>query len=205
MGAESRYIVTINRQFGSLGRTIAKQLSERLDINYYDREIVDRAARKLDMPVSEISELEESAEKFLFKVKYPLGMGTTDVQDKIFTEQKRIIETFASRESCIIVGRCADSILKDYPNVIRIFIFSPVEERMKYLIREFQMSESEARRQIPEVDKARERYHLHYSGYLPDDHRYINLALDSSFLGVEGTVDFLEDYINKYKELKNIK
>lgn len=198
MKEKSRYIITINRQFGSLGRPIARKLSERLGINYYDREIVDKTAKQLNMPVSEISELEESVSGWLFSMKYPLGMGTTDVQDKIFKEQKKIIETIASKESCIMVGRCADAILKDYPNLIRIFVFSPKDKRMQVCVKDFQMTESEAKKMILEVDKARERYHMQYAGYLPDDIRYLNLAVDSSLLGVDGTVDFLEEYIKKY-------
>lgn len=200
MGEKARYIITINRQFGSLGRPIARLLSERLGINYYDREIVDKTAKKLNMPVSEISELEESANAGLFSMKYPLGMGTTDVQDKIFAEQKKIIENIASKESCIIVGRCADAILKDYPKLLKIFIYSPKEERKRVCVKDFQMTEAEAKRMILEVDKARERYHKQYAGYLPDDIKYINLAVDSSVLGVEGTVDFLETYVKKFIE-----
>lgn len=202
MGEKARYIVTINRQFGSLGRPIARMLSERLGINYYDRDIVDQTAKKMNMPVSEISELEESAGTGFFSMKYPLGMGTTDVQDKIFKEQKMLIENIAGKESCILVGRCADAILKDYPNLIRIFIYAPKKERMKVCIRDFQMSEGEAKRMILEVDKARDRYHKQYAGYLPGDLNYVNLAVDSSFLGVEGTVDFLESYIRKALEKK---
>ncbi len=204
MGDAENYIITINRQFGSLGRPIARMLSEKLGIEYYDREIVDKAAKKLNMPVSEISELEESANGWLFSMKYPLGMGTTDVQDRIFKEQKKIIENKASTENCIIVGRCADAILKDHPNLIRIFIYSPKEKRLEVCVNEFQMTESEAKRMMLEVDKARDRYHKQYAGYLPDDLRHIDLAVDSFFLGVEGTVDFLEEYIKKYKEIKSI-
>lgn len=198
MGESSRYIITINRQFGSLGRPIARLLSERLGINYYDRDIVDQTAKKLNMPVSEISELEESVNAGLFSMKYPLGMGTTDVQDKIFAEQRRLIEKIASKESCIIVGRCADAILNEYPNLLKMFIYSPKEERQRVCVKDFQMTETEAKRMILEVDKARERYHKQYAGYLPDDLRYVNLAVDSSVLGVEGTVDFLEAYVKRF-------
>lgn len=198
MGEKDRYIITINRQFGSLGRPIAKLLAERLGIEYYDREIVDKAAKQLNMRVSEISELEESVDKGFFIMKYPLGMGTTDVQDKIFKEQKAIIENIASKESCIIVGRCADAILRDYPKLIRIFIYAPKEARIRVCVDDFQMTESEAKRMILEVDKARERYHKQYAGYLPDNLSKIDLAVDSSSLGVDGTVDFLENYIKKY-------
>ncbi len=198
------YIITINRQFGSMGGPIAKQLSERLGINYYDREIVDKAARKLNMQVSEISSLEESAKGLLISKRYPLGMGTTEVQDKIFKEQKKIILNFADGQSCIFVGRCADDILKDHPHLIRIFIFAPKEERINRCVQLYQMPEEEARRMVPEVDKAREMYHKKYTGYIPGDPRFINLAVDSSVLGVDATVDLLEEYVRRYKAQKNL-
>ena len=198
------YIITINRQFGSMGGPIAKQLSERLGINYYDREIVDKAAKQLNMQISEISELEESAKGLLISKRYPLGMGTTEVQDKIFKEQKKLILNFADRGNCIVVGRCADDILKDHPNLLRIFIFAPKQERIRMCTRYYQMPEEEARRMVSEVDKAREMYHKKYTGYLPGDPKFMNLAVDSSVLGVDATVDLLEEYVRRYKAQKNL-
>ena len=107
------YSVTITRQFGSLGRPIAKCLSEMLEIEYYDRDIVEATAKKMGLPVSLISDAEESAKSAFFQMGYPLGMGTTDTQNEIFNEQVKIIKDIADKESCIIVGRCSDYILQD--------------------------------------------------------------------------------------------
>lgn len=197
-----KYVVTITRQFGSMGRPIARRVAEKLGIQYYDRDIVDMTAKKLNMPVSRIGDLEESVQGRFFKMKYPLGMGTSDIQDNIFDEQRKIIMELASKESCIIVGRCSDYILKEYPNSLHIYIYAPQEVRFETCINEFKMQPDEARKMMLEVDKARERYHKQYAGYMPDDVRYKNLMIDSSTLGLEGTADYLAEFIKAYMASK---
>ena len=199
---DEKYVITITRQFGSMGRPIAKKLAEKLGIKYYDRDIVDMAAKKLNMPVSVIGELEESVQGRFFRMKYPLGMGTRDIQDNIFNEQRKIIQDIASKESCVVVGRCSDFILKEFPNSIHIYIYAPDEIRFQTCINEFQMQPDEARKMMLEVDKARERYHKEYAGYLPSDVRYKNLLIDSSILGLEGTAEILEDFVKNYLNSK---
>ncbi len=195
---EPKYVITITRQFGSLGRPIAKKLAERLGIEYYDRELVDRAAKALNMKASEIGELEEKAHLRFFSMKYPLGTETTEVQNQIFETQRMIILSIATRESCIIVGRCADSILREFSNAIHIYIYAPDEVREKVCIQDFHYTPEGARQMMADVDKARIRYHKQYAGYLPDDVRYKSLCVDSSQLGVDGTVDLLECYVKEY-------
>ena len=91
-----KYVITITRQFGSMGRPIAKKMAQKLGIEYYDRDIVDQAAKKLDLPVSVVDENEESAKKIVTnpfsRMKYPLGKGTDSTQDKIFEVQQNIIK-----------------------------------------------------------------------------------------------------------------
>ncbi|MCR5715759.1 MAG: cytidylate kinase-like family protein [Lachnospiraceae bacterium] len=197
---KSHYVVTINRQFGSMGRPIAKKLAERLGIAYYDRDIVDETAKSMNLPQSTIGELEESVKDRFFNMKYPLGMGTTDIQDQIFDEQVKIIKKLAYKDSCIVVGRCADYILREFPNSIHIYIYASAQKRLQVCIEEFNMQADEAKRMMLEVDKARERYHKQYAGYLPGDVRYKNLMIDSGVLGVDKTVDVLEAYVRKYFE-----
>ncbi|BBF41528.1 cytidylate kinase [Lachnospiraceae bacterium KM106-2] len=203
---EKKFIITITRQFGSMGRPIAKKLAERLGVNYYDRDIVDLTAQKLKMPVSVIGDLEESVQGKFFRMKYPLGMGTSDIQDTIFEQQMKIIKELASKESCIIVGRCSDYILREFSNSIHIYIYAPKEKRYQVCLNEFKMEPDEAKKMMLEVDRARERYHKEYAGYLPSDSQYKNLMIDSSILGVDGTVDLLVQYMNLYfEQKKNLK
>jgi Cytidylate kinase len=192
-----KFVVTIARQFGSLGRPIARKVSEMIGIEYYDRDIVDLAAKKLNLPVPTISDYEESAKSAFFNMSYPLGMGTTEIQDKIFTAQKKIINELAEKESCIIVGRCADHILNDHKNIIKVFIYAPYAERLRNCVERLNMQPEEAKKMIASVDKAREAYHRHYCSYSMSDKDYKHVMLDSSLLGVDGTCDILVDIIQK--------
>ena len=123
-----KYVISISRQFGSLGRPIAKKLAEFLEIEYYDRDIVEEASKVHNIPLKEASNLEESA-KYLF-MSFPLGSGTTATQDALFKTESEMIKKLAVKESCIIVGRCADAILEDCDHLIRIFIYAPYEDRI---------------------------------------------------------------------------
>lgn len=198
---KEKFVVTIARQFGSLGRPIARNISEELGIEYYDREIVDIAAKKLNMPVSEVSDNEEVAKSAFFNMSYPLGIGTTGIQDSIFQTQKKIIQDLVEKQSCIIVGRCADYILKDQKNIMNIFIYAPYEARFQNCVQRLNMQPDEAKRMIASVDKARESYHKHYCGYSMSDKDYKHIMLDSSMFGVDGTTQVLVDMIKKRFEL----
>lgn len=122
--AEKKYIVTITRQFGSLGRPIAREMSEILGIEYYDRDIVETTSKKMNLPVSKISEHEETYSTSLFPMLLPLGSDSIAKQDEIYNVQKEVIREMAEKESCIIVGRCADYIFRDHRNVLNIYIYA---------------------------------------------------------------------------------
>lgn len=194
---DEKFVVTIARQFGSLGRPIARKVSEKLGIEYYDRDIVELTAKNLNLPVSAISDAEESAKSAFFNMNYPLGMGTTAIQDSIFAAQRKIIVNLAEKESCIIVGRCADHILRDCRNIINVFIYAPYEARLVNCVERLDMRLDDAKRMIASVDKARESYHRHYCGYSMSDKDYKHIMLDSSLLGVDGTCEVLADMIKK--------
>ncbi|MDO5390676.1 MAG: cytidylate kinase-like family protein [Eubacteriales bacterium] len=199
--SHSRYVVTITRQFGSMGRPIAKKMAEMLGIEYYDRDLVDQAAEKLNLPVSVINEVEEKANSLaknpFFRMASPLGSGTTTTQDKIFEAQQNIIKFLAEKETCIIVGRCADFTLSEMENAIHIYIYASYEARLEHCIKDLGMEETEARRMMAAVDKARESYHVNFTGYTPDDKSHKDILIDSSLLGVEGTAEYLVELVKK--------
>lgn len=196
-----KYVVTITRQFGSLGRPIAKRMSEILGIEYYDRDIVDQAAEKLKLPVSVINQEEEKAAKQsvnpFSRMQFPLGRGTNATQDKIFEAQENIIKFLAEKDNCIIVGRCSDFILSEVERSMHIYIYASYEARLKHCIEDLHMDEAEARRMMKCVDEARDSYHMQYAGYLPDDKRHKDILIDSSLFGVDGTAQFLADAVKR--------
>ena len=198
-----QYTITITRQFGSMGQVIAKRMAEILEIEYFDRDILEKVSEQTGLMLSTIRDEEERAKNRLGFMKFPLGQQTSDVQDKIFNVQKEIILELAERQSCIMVGRCADFVLKDMPNLVNIYIYAPESDRLVHCIEDFNMNEREARDMIKEVDEAREAYHLRYAGYAPDDVRYKDIMINSSFLGIEGTAQYLCECIKERFRLTN--
>ncbi|SKB98891.1 Cytidylate kinase [Lachnospiraceae bacterium] len=190
----SKFYITIARQFGSLGRPIARELSEMLGIEYYDRDIVEEASKKLQLPVSVInSEEEKSVKSSFLNMLFPLGTDSVDKQDKIFDVQKKIITDFAAKDSAIFVGRCADYILKDYENVLNIFIYAPKNERYLNCVNALKMNPKEAKKMMEEVDRAREQYWHRYAGHSSADFESTHLMINSSLFGIHDTAKILAD------------
>lgn len=186
-----QYVITLSRQFGSMGRSIAQALARQLDIEFYDRDIVEETARRMGLPVSVISDSEENAKSVYFRRIYPLGMGVPSLRDEIFLVQKNIIRDLAAKHSCIVVGRCGGSILADMPNRLGVYIYAPYSERLKNCTQKLEMDEATARRMIREVDRARELYHRRYCPEVKDVFTDHDLMLDSSRFGIEGTASLL--------------
>lgn len=168
-----KYVITISRQFASMGRSIARELAAQLQIEFLDRDIVEETAKRMNATIPEISrEEEEIPSKFSYRM-YPLGLGVPAVKDEIFRCQKSIMEDFVRKESCIIVGRCGGYCLKDEPHLLKVFVYAPQDVRLKNCIEYLRMPEKTALRTMVEVDKAREAYHKRY---IPG---YVNAALES--------------------------
>ncbi|MCI6886232.1 MAG: cytidylate kinase-like family protein [Lachnospiraceae bacterium] len=190
-----KYTISITREFGSLGRPIARSLSEKLGIEFYDRDIVEEVSKQLNMPVSRVSDSEEKAHHRLFSCMFPLGTDEEYIQDMIFDVQKDIILDLAERSSCIIVGRCSDYLLENRQNHINIFIYAPYAKRLENCINSLDMTEEQAKKMILRVDRARASYHKRYAGFAPGDPKHKQLMMDSSLLGVEGTSDLIAQMV----------
>lgn len=186
-----QFVITISRQFGSLGRTIAQKMSEELQIEFYDRDIVEETAKRMGLPVSVVSAKEENPNTAFFKRQYPLGMGVGSMQDEIFSVQENIIRDLAKKESCIIVGRCADSLLLDFENRLNIYVYAPVEARLKNCTEILKMDEKTARKMIREVDRSRELYHRRYCPEYNGPSTNKDIMIDSSRFGVDKTAEIL--------------
>ena len=184
-----KYVITISRQFASMGRSIAKKLAEELGIEFYDRDIVEQTARRMGLPVSTISDTEESANNIYYKRIYPLGMAIKSMQDEVFMVQQNIIRDLADRESCIIVGRCADEVLKDHPRLLNVHVFAPKADRLRNCVEKLGMHEATAKKTLPRVDKSRAGYHKVYG--VGDEYVNCHLMLNSSQFGIEGSAHLL--------------
>lgn len=195
-----KFTITITREFGSLGRSIARELSQILGVEFYDRDIVEEVANKLNLPVSTVSNEEEKSRHSFFPRMFPLGTDEEYMQDIIFDVQKDIILNLAKKTSCILVGRCSDFLLEKEKNNINIFIYASYEKRLQNCVDTLGMTEAEAKRMILSVDKARNAYHKKYAGYLPNDPEHKQLMIDSSLLGVTGTAKLIAEIVHQLFE-----
>ena len=125
----------------------------------------------------------------LLSMLLPLGSDSIAKQDEIYNVQKQVIREMAEKESCIIVGRCADYIFRDHRNVLNIYIYAPVDARYKNCVEVLKMKPEEATKMIYKVDKARTAYHKRYAKYAPGDPDSKQIMIDSSMLGVRGTAE----------------
>ena len=200
----SKFTVTITREFGSGGRTIGKMLAERLGIPYYDNELIKLASEESGINESLFTEADESRRTALFK-KYNRSFGdklispesgefTSD--DNLFNYQAKIIKQLADSETCVIVGRCADHVLRDHENVLRVFTHASMPFCIEKVREIYGVSEKEATKQIERINRARATYYRYYTGNEWDNARNYDLCLNTEELGFERCVDIIEHYIN---------
>lgn len=190
------YVITIAREFGSLGRPIAKRLAEELGIEYYDRDLVEFAAQAMNVHVDEIANYDDHMPTSRFKkMMYPFGGNTTPIlQDQLFEMQKSLIlEMAKNKRPCVIVGRCSDEILTgECENLLKVFIYAPYEVRKENCVSEFKMKKAEAEKMIDRVDRARSIYYKYYTGKEFNNPENRDLMINSSILGVEGAVSVIK-------------
>ena len=186
-----KYFITISRQFGALGRTIAQHMAMELGIDYFDRDIVEETALRMGLPVSEISKEEERAGGFFAEKRYPLGMGPVSMQEELFLIQSNIIKDFAAMQSCIIVGRCGDYCLRNADRALHVYVYSPYEKRLENCTSILGMDEKTARDMIKDVDKARDNYRKKYCKDMAGVFDNRDICIDSSKFGAEATAKIL--------------
>ena len=201
------YVITIGREFESLGKDIGQKLSEILGIKCYDKELLSRAAKDSGMCEDIFFAQDEMpTSSFLYSLVMDTYAATgytaapfldMPLNHKIFLAQFDTIRKLATEESCIIVGRCADYALNEYPYVINTFIHADLDFRIKNTIQEFDVTESKARDMINKKDKQRSSYYNYYSNKKWGESKGYDLTLNSAKLGIDGCVDM----ILKYKEL----
>lgn len=192
--SKSNYVVTIAREFGSMGRPIAKRVAEELGIEYYDRDLVELAAEAMKVNVGEIASYDEHMNGRFGKMIYPFGGNVPPIhQNRLFEVQKSIImDINKNKRPCVIVGRCADDILKDCENILRVFIYAPYEMCKANCISEFKMEEAEAVKMIEKIDRGRSTYYKYYTNQEFDNRENRDLLINSGILGIEGSVSVIK-------------
>lgn len=189
-------IISIGRQHGSGGREIARLLAQELGIKCYDKEIVDEAAKHSDFSRDLINAYDEK--RMSAFMLHTGGYGLNEnfrLNMQVVSAQFDAIREIASKGDCIFVGRCADYILRDRRDLVSVFILGDMDERLKCLERRQGLDVAAARKKIKEVDKDRSSFYKYYSDQVWGDAQNYDLCINSSRLGVEGTVKVIMDYI----------
>lgn len=190
----SQIIISVGREFGSGGRVIAEELAKRFELPIYDRHLITEIADKTGMTASEIEKLDE-APKSRLTSRRVRGFSNS-IEDNIAEMQFDFIRKKAeSGESFVVVGRCSESKLRDFDCLCSLFIIGDTETKIKRVMKLYEMNEREAATFIEQKDKKRKRYHNYHVKLHWGDSRLYDLTINSSRLGVEKTVDYLEKYI----------
>lgn len=197
-------IITISRQYGSGGREIGKKLSEQLGIPFFDNEIISRAAKESGFSESAFETVEDKATNSLL---YSIAMGMNvftnqdvgfaglSLDDRIFLAQSNVIRKVADEGPCIIVGRCADYILKDLDNVINVFIAADLDFRIKRSIEVDHIEPEHAAEAVSKKDKSRGNYYRYHAGERWDNLFNYDLTLRSDLVGIDKTVECIKNYV----------
>lgn len=197
-------VITIGREYGSGGRLIAKQLSEELGITFYDKELITAVARKTGFSENFIRDSEHQRPTNSFLYDLYTAVQTPSVPDQVFIAQAKVIKEAASRESCVIVGRCADYILYDDPNSFRVFVHAAPEQRVQRIQDQFHTSPEQARRDLEATDRGRSWVYKQCTGRSWGDGRYYNLAVDSGKLGIDGSVELILNAIRVWCDVRGV-
>ena len=195
-----KVVVTIGREFGSGGREIGIKLSEKLNIPFYDKELILHTAEKTKLEKSIIEKYDEQHSFPAFSSSNIFDIYQMPMSDRIYIAQADVIRDIAKNESCIIVGRCADFILDENPDVFKVFITAPMHdkvERKRPLLEG--KSDSEIESHISKIDKKRAKYYTYYTDRTWGKASTYNLCVDSSILGIDGTVELIANAIKMRK------
>ena len=205
------YVINIGRQLGSGGKEIGEKLAARLGIDFYDKELINLASEESGLCREFFEKADEKASQGiiggLFGMRFPFisdgAMPATNClsNDALFKVQSDVIRKLASEKSCLFVGRCADYILRDNPRCVNVFISSSREDRIARLCRLHSISESAAEEKMNKADKRRAEYYNYYSYKTWGAAATYHLCIDSSVLGIDETVSYIEEFVRKKLKL----
>lgn len=201
----TNYVISIGREFGSGGKYIGQQLAKRLNIKCYDNELLKKVSQKYNIDINmlkKVDEKQKSSYWYSFATNYVFSkkgeVSPISADDNLFLKQAKVIEELYESESCIIIGRCSDYILKDKENVITIFVYaSDMDFKINRKKELENISLKQAKKKIEKIDKERADYYKHYTFQTWGDKSNYEICVDTSKIGVEETIDLLENYIIK--------
>ena len=183
------YVITIARGYGSGGKTIGQMLSKELGIEYYDKDLIKIASDESGINERLFGSKDEKVTKSILKKNELIS------QDKLFEFQSDAIRKLASKESCIIIGRCADYILKDYKNVVRVFIYADFDDCVQTVMDRFGYTEKESEKKILAIDKERSDYYIYHTGHDWKNATNYDLCINSGEVGFDKVILMIKEYL----------
>ena len=203
-----KYVITIGRQLGSGGHAIANALSERLGIKVYDNNLVDVVASESGFNPELLAKHDERPHKGFFGL-FSGGRALNDCsvspsigEDDFFHLQSSVLQKLAKEESLIVVGRCADYVLRDMPNLLTVFIAADLEDRITSIAQRNNLSRRDAERFIDQGERQRVAFYNYYTFKTWGDSASYDLCINSSRLGFEGTVETIINVLNQMPWMK---
>lgn len=197
------FVVTIARSFGSGGRSIGKMLARKLDVDYYDSELIRLASEESGINLELFGKADERVKTNLFR-RYNRSYGEYLIppdsdefvsDDNLFNYQAKIIRDLGQKKNCVIIGRCADYILRDQPKVLRLFVYADHETCVKNVTELYGLVPKEAEERISSIDRTRAAYYKYYTGCDWTDVNNYDLCLNTGKIGFEKAVDAILAYM----------
>ena len=198
-----KQIITIGRQFGSGGHELGTRLAEALGVPYYDKDLLKRAAKESGLCEHLFENFDERPRSLLFSLAMdPYAFSNPaapfgSVEQEIFLATFNAVKQVAAEGPCVIIGRCADYALREREDVLNLFIHAPLAERVKRIARVRGLSEAKAKDQINKMDKQRASYYNYYTSKKWGAVSSYDYCLDSSILGIDGTVELVRYILDK--------
>lgn len=191
MLSKDNLIITISRQKGSGGHYVGELLAKKLGIKCYDEELIIETAKASGMTENYISKHDEKpAHNIIYFAGQPVPMH-------LYMEQSKVIRDIAARESCVFVGRCADYVLRDFNNVINVFVTAPLGARIERVCKREGIGVTEAEKLITRIDKERSSYYHFYSQQRLGNCANYQICLDTSRISIDDAVEMVEEYIKR--------
>ena len=211
MNKDERFVITINREAGSGGRTVGRKLAEKLGVKYYDKALIEALTDKLGLSVERIEEIKAQKKSLWneFNLYYQtlVGSATQPMQAEVrldtksmYETEKRILQELAAKESCVVAGRSGFMVFRTWPNHLSIFIQASMEHRIERMMRKKNITEQKARDIIAKLDADRETYIKKYEDTSRYDTRNYQIVISMDDLTEDDAVEVIMQYINRTKK-----
>ncbi len=189
------HVITVTREFGSMGRKIAQKVAENVGFHYYDRDVIELTAKEFRYDIEKLSAFEDQKISTFSKMLYPLGLGNAAMQNRLYEMEKSVILDLARSEDCVIVGRCSDYVLREakHTDMLNVFIYAPYEQRLDNCEKLLNLSPIEAKKYVDGVDRARHEFYKGHTGQNFHSTKYRHLMLDSSVFSYQDCAKHISD------------